>query len=147
MTFEEFQSIDKHSRLERPKIFNLSSSAPAADASKIENLQVHLKVQLPTDLKIFLQHFGGGEFGLINVFCADEENEWYMIRKIEETKKYIPSNFLPISDDYAGGFYGYRIGKNEQEDDIFYWNMDGGEITPEFSDLFTFIASTAYGQK
>ena len=146
MTFEEFQIIDTRCRLEKSKLFGLSNPALPAKKAEILSLEAILDIELPKKFKSFLEHYGGGEFGLINVFCADPKNEWYLIKKIEDSRSYVPKDFIPFSDDYAGGLYGFNIRLKKSQEKVVYWNTDGSELLTLFDDVFHFVAKCAYGK-
>jgi len=146
MTFTEFLLIDNQFRKEKPSLFRLSISAPPAAKDEIELLESNLKLRLPTEYKEFLEHFGGGEFGLINLFCADPDSEWYLLKRVKEAGRFIPDNFIPVSDDYAGGYYGFGVENLELRPSLLYWNQDGGTIETQYSNLFEFVVQNAYGE-
>jgi len=146
MNFDEFQQIDSQLRKNRLNLFRLSASAPPARKADIQYLELCLKIRLPIQYKEFLQHFGGGEFGLINIFCADSDSDWYLLKKVEEARRFAPNNFIPVSDDYAGGYYGFEFDSSATKSNFRYWNFDGGTVQTKYSDLLEFVVRTAYGE-
>ena len=144
MNIDEFNEFAEKAISKNARLFSLSNPALPSDATEIKKLEHRLGFSLPDDYKAFLYQFGGGDFGLTNIFCADQGNEWYLAKKVEELAGILPKGFVPFSDDHLGGFYGFKTDQPKFERNIFYWNSDGGESLTEFHDIFEFVAKYAF---
>ena len=144
MNTTDFANLDCRFRSEDPALFELSSPTPPATDSDIISLEAELGVRLPTDYSWFLKTYGGGEFGLLTVFSASPDCEWYLGDKQKEMSGILPEGFLPISDDFAGGYYGILISDGVGSSEVHYWNSDGGLVGTEFDTLLGFIGRFAY---
>jgi hypothetical protein len=72
----------------------------------VELLEGQLGATLPDDFRAFLTEFGCGYFGKLIVFSARPESDWYLLKRTQPT---LPSAFVAVSDDEAGGFYGFQL--------------------------------------
>jgi hypothetical protein len=144
MTAEEFRNIDARYRTEKPKLFRLASSDPRASEEQLDEIEARMGVKLPVSYRTFLKEFGGGEFGLTDVFSANPESEWYLPARNADAASYLPEGLLPFSDDFAGGLYVFEIKGGLAEERVFYWNQDGGLVPTDFCDVFEFVAKHAY---
>lgn len=145
MTIDEFRYVNEKYRSEQPKLFQLCASDKLASTLQIQKVEELIGAKLPADYQEFLKEFGGGSFGLLTIFSADPEGEWYLPRRVEEARPYCPNNLLPISDDFSGGYYALALKDNIATEPVLYWNSDdGGAITTEFETTLDFIARYAY---
>lgn len=146
MTIDEFKEIDRGARLSRPKLFStaIASPEPKATDEVLERLQKTIGLTLPLGYRSFLKEFGGGEFGLTTVFSANPSSEWYLAKRYDEAKGYLPASMLPFSDDSAGGLYLLEIEDGLAVEPVFYFNQDGGLFRTEFATVLDFIARYAY---
>jgi hypothetical protein len=144
MTIDEFRGIDADYRKKRPGLFQLSTSDPPASEDQIAMVETELGLELADKYRIFLQEFGGGEYGLTTVFSANPDSEWYLPNRQAEASSYLPEGLLPFSDDFAGGLYVLKTGEGKAEDPVFYWNQDGGLVPTDFRDVLEFVARHAY---
>ena len=88
--------------------------------------------------------FGGGNYGLSVIFCADDASEWYLPRQLQKIGAYLPADLLPIADDFTGGIYCQKIENKQVTNKIWYWNTDGGLTETEYLDVFDLVSKTAY---
>lgn len=144
MTLETFREIDRLGRSDDPALFSLSSPDRCASAHDIEAVQKKLKVLLPENYRTFLIQFGGGSYGLTTIFSADPQSEWYLPAKQIEARAYLPGNLLAFSDDFSGGMYVFIITDGIANENVFYWNPDGGLVNTDYTDVFDFVAKFAY---
>jgi hypothetical protein len=144
MKLDEFRVIDQQARRAKPKLFLLSSSDSLASEHALDDLHRNLGVALSPSYQTFLKEFGGGSFGLTNVFSADPNSEWYLVAKRDEARKYLPAHLLPFSDDFAGGMYVLEIVGGQAMEPVLYWNDDGGVVPTKFANVFEFVARYAY---
>jgi hypothetical protein len=144
MTLAEFIQIDSRLRVGKAKLFTLGKSALPADDEELDQLEKLLKLKLPSSYRQFLKKFGGGDFGSTVVFCTSADSDWYLLRKYNEAKSYLPTDLLPFSDDFAGGVYAFHIEGKTAKDKILYWNTDGGTSETDFNDIFEYLVNQAY---
>jgi len=144
MTLEEFRQLDCEFRQKRPKPFLLTPPDPKAEESTLFTIENEFGFSLPICYRQFLKEFGGGNFGFINVFSAEPQSEWYLPAMQKNAREYIPDNFLAFSDDYSGGYYGFKISTDQAMEPVFYWNTDGGLVSTDYANVFNFIIRFAY---
>ncbi len=144
MTLDDFKQIHNLYKKEKPKLFLLVSPDQEATARQLERVEGELRVRLPARLREFLTEFGGGHFGFANVFSADPEGEFYLPAKNDDAAAYLPPGLLAFSDDYAGGYYVFKVIDGQAGESVFYWNVDGGLAETEFDDVLEFVARYAY---
>ena len=139
MTKNEFQQRLAEARQERPKVFAVTvSDAPASD-SQIETLENLLGCSLESSHREFLREFGGGEFGFGVLFSADPESEWYVHAQLEQSGL-DASSFVPVSDNFAGDVYGFRVRNGRCERPMVIWDHEiGGIREAGFNDVYEFM--------
>jgi hypothetical protein len=141
---ESFRELERKRRRESPNLFKLASPDNPASLEQLQLVERALGASLPNDLRMFLHEYGGGECGYLTLFSADPTSEWYLPRKMEEAKKYLPDGLLPISDDFCGGYYVLVVRNGNAEEPVCYWNADGGTTSTEFKSLLDFIGRFAF---
>jgi hypothetical protein len=144
MNIESFRDLASKYRSERPGLFALASPDRPASLEQIEQVEQLLGLSLPNSYRAFLQEYGGGEFGYLTLFSADPDSEWYLPKKTNEAKTYLPESLLPIADDFAGGFYAFVRRGAAVDEHVYYWNPDGGETPTEFRSVLDFIGRYAF---
>jgi hypothetical protein len=144
MSIEEFRELHARMTAEKPKLFQLIPPDARASEERLKQVELAIGAALPIAYKQFLQEFGGGSFGLANVSSADPEGEFYLPRKQEDVRSYLPSGLIPVSDDFAGGLYVLKVKENHAEEPLWYWNLDGGLRPTEFANVLEFVARYAY---
>ena len=144
MSIEEFRELHARMAKAKPKLFQLILPDPPASEAKLREVENSIGATLPGSYKQFLTEFGGGSFGLTNVCSTDSSGEYYLPRKQEEAKGYLPLGLIPVSDDRAGGLYVLKIEAGEAKEPLFYWNLDGGLQETEFANVLEFVARYAY---
>ena len=80
---------------------------PAAFEVDVAILEAKLGNALPEQFKHFALTFGGGYFGKTNISTLHEDSVWYVLSRprIEVEGR----DMLVISDDEAGGYYGFLL--------------------------------------
>lgn len=144
MNMDAFKRLDERYRSERPELFRLSASDKPATRDQLHYVEQAIGVKLPQSYRSFLEEFGGGCFGLLTIFSADPEGEWYLPTKLAEARTFVPQTALPFSDDFAGGYYVLTQEDGVALEPVFYWNADGGTTRTEFESVLDFIARYAY---
>jgi hypothetical protein len=139
MTKDEFKQRLVEARQERPKVFEAAvSDAPASDR-QIESLERLLGFSLEDSHREFLQKFGGGEFGFGVLFSADPESEWYVYTQLKQSGL-DASSFVPVSDNFAGDAYGFRVERGRCKKPVVVWDHEiGGIRETDFGDVYEFM--------
>ena len=58
---------------------------------------------------------------------------------------YLPKDYIPFSDDQAGGFYCFKVqGNGIGTEEIYYIDSNGSIDTTKFIDFFDFVIKNAY---
>lgn len=137
MTFDEFVTVSSAAEQKRPTLFATENDPPATRI-EIDMAERDLGRSLPVDYLNFIARFGGGYFGLANVFSVHAGSEWNLVERQKWVRQRQP--FLAISDDEAGGFYGYA----DDTSRIFYlYPSEAEAATLAYDDLFDFLTKTA----
>lgn len=144
MSIRDFRELHARMTAEKPKLFQLIAPDAPASEERLGQVEHAIGAALPISYKQFLAQFGGGSFGLVNVCSADPEGEFYLPRKQEETRGYLPSGLIAVSDDFAGGLYVLKVKDDHAEEPLWYWNHDGGFRPTEFANVLEFVARYAY---
>ncbi|MBO0952670.1 SMI1/KNR4 family protein [Fibrella sp. HMF5405] len=100
-------------------------------------------MSLPKDYIDFCIKFGGGYFGLINVFTLTPHSDWYIVQMYKSAEEHLPSNLIPFSDDGTGGLYCFSSTGNNQ---ILYVDEMGVLRDTEYEDFFQFLIENAYSE-
>ena len=144
MTLDDFVELDERYRVAKPSLFRLSTPDRPATESMIASTEKQLGIRLPESYKGFLRRFGGGNYGLVVVFSADPEGDWYLPRMQLEAERYLPKSLLAFSDDFAGGNYVLGVEEGWSTEPVRYWNADGGLSSTPYATILDFIARFAY---
>jgi hypothetical protein len=138
MDIFEFSNILNNKKVENSFLFE--DIEVVATDQDIEEVEEKLAVMLPQSYKDFVKKFGGGELGYIDVFSASKMGFWYIVKHNQHFKDYLPKNFVAISDDQTGGYYGYKTMHGKCGEEVFYWHYDGGfDHNTVYPNIFEFI--------
>jgi SMI1-KNR4 cell-wall len=120
--------------------------APDAPSSEgqIEAIERDLKFKLPDSYRGFLKEFGGGAFGLTNVFNANSDAYYYIVEQNISAKLILPNDYIAISDDHCGGWYVLQVADGVAGETIYYWNNDGGLKATGYANVLELVAKNAY---
>lgn len=145
MTMDDFREILAKKRLEKPKILALSTPDAPATAEQIAKVENTLNIRLPVLYRQFLMEYGGGSIGLITVFSAAENSEYYLPFKMPEIRRVVGENLLVFSDDYAGGYYGFHLDEGRAVERVIYWDHETQQcVDTDFADILEFVARYAF---
>ncbi len=115
---------------------------PASNVSQLAKTENILGITLPEDFRSFSIDHGAGYFGRIIVMSVHPGSIWYM--GTNYLKSLIQRGFVAISDDQAGGFYGFKCQNNECGTEVFYWYPDESDPLALVSNSFyNWIIDTA----
>jgi hypothetical protein len=141
MNLVDFKAIVEEQKKLNPFWFDDEADALAVE-NDIVSAERQLGLSFPEKYRGFLREFGGGYFAFTNVFSVDIDGAWYICEKNQEAKSYLPDNFLAISDDETGGFYGYVVTKGKLNEAIYYWDHESNSIGDKmFEDIFEYIVT------
>lgn len=139
MEINEFDDLLQRARASKPSWFEMEAEQ-ASTNEEVEELERLLKIRLPTEYKAFLTRYGAGYVGRTNVFSAQTSSEWYLPKR----NRFLPGNmnFLAVTDDHGGGYYGFLIANGQCSDEIYYVHPDDGEAPKKIAPSFLqYVAS------
>jgi len=138
MKIIEFINIVDKKNKENPFLFE--GRDIVATEEDIQETEVKLGIILPQAYRDFVKKYGGGDFGYIDIFSANKKGYWYIVKHNQDFKHYLPKDFIAISDDQTGGYYGYKIVNHQCDEQVCYWHYDGGfDSKVVYSNIFEFI--------
>ena len=135
MTPDEFDRLIREKMSEKSAWFD--GAEPPASEDAVRNVESNLGCALPSQYKHFALTFGGGYFGGINISTLDKASDWYLLAR--PAIKVDGKVMLIISDDEAGGYFGFISDNDSFEPSITYINPDDGNhrenAAPSFFDF------------
>lgn len=141
MNPDDFISVVNKKKQDNPFWFDDPLDS-LADDDMILNAESQMVVKFPESYKIFVRKFGGGYFAFTNIFSVNKDSDWYIVNKNNKARNYLPEEFLAISDDEAGGMYGYIVRGGVCGEEVYYWDHESGSISKKmYEDLFEYIAA------
>lgn len=144
ITFDEFREFHKKRLVEEPKIFKLIEHDRPATKHEIYSVEQEIRTKLPINFATFLMEFGGGLFGLTNIFSADCKSIYYIVDRQKDAKNLIPANAIVFSDDYTGGWYIFRSESGICQEEVYHWNDVDGMKPTAYKNIFNFLTDKAY---
>ena len=139
MNYKEFYLIVNEVKVKNPVWFGLESDSSATD-SEIDAVEAFLSITLPEEYKIFVKEFGGGYFAFTNVFSVNKESEWYIIKQNKQIGLVNSHDFLAVSDNQVGDFYGFKIVNGKCEAYLMFFDHETGQIEKtKYGDLFEYL--------
>ena len=141
MNFKEFVEIVNNEKSEHPFWFE-GECDTLADDDQIAEVEKELGAKLPDEYVEFVKKYGGGYFAFTNVFSVQPDSEWCIVDRNKGVD--LAENFIAISDDEAGGYYGFLIDSGVCGPEIYYWDHESQQILKnhQFCDLLAFIIET-----
>ena len=144
MTLEDLKAMDSRYRLEKPKLFEIAQADPPATQHDLDSVENSIGVKLPDSYRRYLSVYGGGVFGFTVIFSAYTDGEWFLPNRQRDAATHLPHGLLAFSDDFAGGYYVFKIADGSADDRPWYWNADGGLVHTNFANIYEFVARYAY---
>ncbi len=120
MTRDDFNALATEAKGRSPSWFDQVERPVHAD--QVAALERTLEVTLPNDFRAFLLDHGAGYFGAAIILSADQSSDWYIPARGRHA--FISRGFVAISDDEAGGFYGFECQSGVCGKAVFYWYPD-----------------------
>lgn len=119
--------------------FGLKSDPPSTD-SDIEEIESSLGIELSPEYEEFLKNFGGGYFAFTNVFSGMKGSKWYIIAQNNKAGLLALKEFLAISENGFGDFYGYKVKNGKCESRISFYDHESDIIeSTEYENVFTYL--------
>jgi hypothetical protein len=144
MDITQFRQLFDRKVVEKPKLFELISPDTPANERQLSDAEYKLGVKLPSSYRSFLIEFGGGSFGLTNVFSVDPESDYFLVSRNSQAHGLLPNHLIAFSDDFSGGWYAFATLDGTAGDSVFYWNVDGGLQETRFMNVFEYVAHFAF---
>ena len=120
---DAFDSRVRQVMADKPNWFEMTESV--ASEEEIARVEAELGCALPKQFRHFAMTFGGGYFGGLNVATVKERSDWYILSRPRVS---VPEGrLLVISDDQAGGYYGFIQAAHEAAGGIWYAHPDDGQ--------------------
>lgn len=132
MSFDQFDERIRAIMTQKPAWFE-GVESPASDGD-IARVEAALNHALPDQFKHFAQVFGAGYFGASNISSLVETSDWYVLSRPSVSVNGNP--MLVVSDDEAGGYYGFVFDGTAYGPGIVYANPDDGNYTENTAPSF-----------
>ena len=123
----------------RTKAWEMCERESPASAEEVLEYEHTSGIAFPPEYVHIVRTFGPGQFGFAEVFSV-RPGEWY-IDVHRATAPGLPQNFVPISDNGCGDFYGFLVRNGRCESSlVFADHEEGYALKPtEFADLYEYL--------
>lgn len=140
MTPEEFNRHVEEARAQRPQWFALPPDEKPTEA-QIEFHQGRLGVRLPEAYLDFLRQEGGGDFAMVAVYSMDPASDLNIVR-MNETSWVRREDFVAVSDDGAGDYYGFTVADGLCRPGVVLLDHESQEVgATGHADFFEFVVA------
>lgn len=141
MNINEFNNIFDQVKSAKPLWLEGEMDQKASD-EEISGAESELGVKFPSQFVEFLQGVGAGYFGFTNMFSVNPNSDWYFQDMLEQFS--FPEDFIPVSDDETGGYFGFLLKDNMCSRDVYYWHSSEG-TSPErkYGDFYDYLVEVA----
>lgn len=139
MNFYEFKQLIEQKMQEYPIWFELRDECKLSDG-EIFIAEKELNVKFPIEYKQFIQEYGGGHFAFCIIYSICKKSDWNIV---DINNKYIllRKDYLLISENSSGDFYGLNILGNKCSSQLYFFDHDSEEWSQtKYSNLFEYIA-------
>lgn len=146
MEVSSFMRLVEALRKVHPLWFSLEADPPASE-DELQEAEVQLQVELPSEYREFLRKFGGGLFAFSNIFSVAPGSDWNIIGKSKEAGL-DEIGFLPVSENGVGDFYGYCCRDCQCTSELYFFDHETGRVQPShYSNLFDYVAEVGLRQE
>jgi hypothetical protein len=123
----------------RTKAWEMCERESPVSAEELLEYEQSAGVTLPPEYVHVANTFGPGQFGFAEVFSV-RPGEW-CIDVHRATAPALPAEFVPISDNGCGDFYGFLVRNGRCESRlVFAAHEEGYALKPtEFADLYEYL--------
>ncbi|WP_284646261.1 SMI1/KNR4 family protein [Paenibacillus silviterrae] len=146
MDFNDFSSVVEEARLKHPVWFGLDSDPTGADDA-ISKIESRLSVILPEEYKRFVKTYGGGYFAFTNIFSVNEDSEWHITERNIKIGLLYSHNFIAVSDNEVGDFYGFQIENGVCNPSIKFYDHESNQVKKTgYKNLYEYILKVGLKQ-
>ncbi|AHF07945.1 SMI1/KNR4 family protein [Desulfitobacterium metallireducens] len=139
MDFTMFSKVVNETRICHPVWFGLESDLKSSDED-ITFIETNLMLRLPKEYKEFIKEYGGGYFAFTVIFSGIKESEWFIVSKNKEAGVVTSYNFLAVSNNGAGDYYGFKVVDGICESSISVWDHEEKGVKPTtYKNLYHYI--------
>lgn len=125
MNFEEFKVLVEDTKKRHPVWFGLPPDSPATE-EQIQAAEGEIHAAFPEQYRQFLKEYGGGYFGFTVVYSLQYDSDWNII-SINEHNKIIRGDYILVSENGVGDFYGFRVEKRKCEEALYFFDHETQE--------------------
>lgn len=145
MDFDEFDALVQIAQKNHPGWFRHGRRDGPATDEDIRKAEQTVGVKFPPEYVRFLTAYGGGDFAFVNIFSVDPGSKWNVVVNNERVASLGAKDFLAISNDQAGGYYGFRVSSDVCEAKVIYYDWETNEMAVgrTFDNLFSFLSEDA----
>jgi hypothetical protein len=126
------------------KAYALSSPEQPPSVAEVEAFERAHGFRLPAEYKESTLQVGSGEIGFTNLFSVSPGP--YNIATQRDAVPELPTDFVPISDNGCGDFYGFVLHAGECAPEVYFADHES-EFTltrTEFADLYEYLVRYAF---
>jgi len=136
MTQSEFARLVEDSREQHPFWFEGDRETPTTE-SELLAFEAQARCALPVEYKYFATRYGCGDFAFTNILSVRDGS-----RSIARAQCDGPANFLPISENGCGDYYGFLIEDKACNGAVYFADHEENYkiSATEYGDLFEYIA-------
>ncbi|NGZ77919.1 SMI1/KNR4 family protein [Saccharibacillus alkalitolerans] len=146
MRYDEFLEIVAQLKQSNPIWFELDSDPPATK-NDIKTAERQLNIIFPEEYKMFIQTFGGGYFAFTVIYSVSVKEEWSLVNQNKLLDLLDKQQFLAISDNQAGDYYGYKIEKGVSKNTIYVYDHEDQKIRKtKYQNLYEYLVEVGLKQ-
>lgn len=120
-------------------LFELDAE-PIATPSDLEAIENQLSVSLPEEYKQFTTTFGGGYFAYTVIYSASMDSQWGIIKQNQLLDLLKEHDFVSISDNQAGDYYGYKIENGRATNSVYVYDHEDRQIRQtKYRNLYEYL--------
>lgn len=143
MNFAKFSGIMNECKSKNPFWFIKPMDPPASD-EEISKTETCLGVKFPEQYLQFVKTYGGGVFASIDILSVNMGSKWNIVAYNEIDYRKV-NNFITVSDDHSGGYYGWIVKDGVCDPHISYYDWETNDLLANrYEDLFEFIVEVAF---
>jgi hypothetical protein len=132
------QYVEEHTKT---KVWAMGDRESPATPSEIQAWESTHGAILPSEYQQVVGRWGAGDLGLVSLFSV--KPGWLSIdAQVALAKGLLPKQFVPISDNGCGDYYGFKVSSGVCEARVYFVDHEAGfTLEPtEFSNLYEYIA-------
>lgn len=131
-------------RFKATKAFSISPPELSSSIEEIERFEKTSGIRLPQQYRHVAVNVGTGSIGFATLFSATSAPEGIAAQRASVPS--LPKNFVPISDNGCGDFYGFIVNAGQCGEEIYFADHECGYqiARTEFSNLFEYLVRYAF---